>query len=242
MTEKIEEYRSRYFALATSCKPADRARAEKAALRMSDISEIKTNTIHCVNNSIDARLLWGSLSDSLSEVLWEHLMDLLKGSLWEPLRGSLREVLWISPGESMGESLSESLRESLWIYLRKSLSESLCETLRESSLRELLRVSLRELLGESLWDSLGESRWASVSDSLWNSLRTSDWFAFYSFCVDELKIKIDDSTHGKLRLHNDIAASCFALWMVPGTIILCERPKSVEIIDGRLVNITEWRK
>jgi hypothetical protein len=216
---KVKEYRDRYFALATNCEPANRERAEKAALRMSEIVDIKINTIHWVNNPMDAKPLSDSFWDSLRDSLWASLSE----SFWKSLRSSLRI--------SFNESLIKSLRDLFWNSLWNSLIESLRISFSES-LRNLLMKSLRASLSESFRISLSES----LRDSLWDS----GWLASYSFCAEELKIKIDESTREKLRLHNEIAESCFALWIAPGAIILCERPKSVEIIDGKLIGI-EWR-
>jgi hypothetical protein len=118
-----------------------------------------------------------------------------------------------------------------WVYSPKQWS-SLWDSLRSS-----LGASLSDSLGASLMDSLRASLWNSLKDSLWDSLWDTGWLAFYSFCDDELTIKINESTREKLRLHNEIAASCFALWIVPGTIILCERPSRIEITDGNVVDI-----
>jgi hypothetical protein len=208
---KIKEYRDRYFANATKCDPANRERAEKAAIRMSEIAEIKINTIHWVNNPTDARSFSDSISDSLSDSLWDSLW----ASMFYSLLDSLSDLLW----DSLSNLLRDSLRDSLWVSLWASLRDSL-----RASLSDSLRASLRDSLRASLLDSLLDA----------------GWLALFSFCIEELKIKIDDSTREKLLLHDEIAASCFALWIVPGKIIICERPKSVEIIDGKLVGI-EWR-
>jgi hypothetical protein len=161
---KISKYREKYFGQAVSTEPADRARAEAAALKIAKIVGVEISSVEWVD----------------------------------------------SP--KLGASLRASLRASIMASLLSSLLSS-------------LSASLRAFLGDSLRASL----WASFWDT--------GWLAFYSFCVDELKIKIDESTREKLRLHNEIAASCFALWIVPGTIILCERPSRIEITDGNVVDI-----
>ena len=105
------------------------------------------------------------------------------------------------------------------------------------SLRASLRASLSDSLRDSLWASLRASLWDSLNDSLWDS----GWLAYYTYAIDVLGISIPDEHLNILRLHNEIAKSCFALWIVPGCAILCERPASVEIVDGELIGI-EWRK
>jgi hypothetical protein len=184
---KIEEYREKYFGQAVSTEPADRARAEVAALKIAKIAGVEISSVVWVDSPKQG--------------------DSLRGSLWDSLRDSLRDSL----GDSLGDSLRDSLGDSLW-----------------------------DSLGDSLWDSLGDSLWDSLWDSLGDSLWDTGWLAFYSFCAEELNIKIDELTREKLRLHNEIAASCFAFWIVPGTIILCERPSRIEITNGKLVGI-EWR-
>ena len=96
-----------------------------------------------------------------------------------------------------------------------------------ASLRDGLRASLRASLGDSLRDSL--------RDGLWDS----GWTAFYSF-GRELGVQYAPEADEKLRLHEEIQASAFALWIVPGVVILCERPAKCDVRDGKLVGI-EWR-
>jgi len=139
-----------------------------------------------------------------------------------------------------------SLRDSLWDSLRASLSDSPVESLMESlgaSLWESLSDSLMDSLGASLSESLMESLMDSLWASLWDSLWDSGWLALYTYAVEQLGVEILDKNSENLKilkLHNELAASCFALWIVPDTAILCERPESVELDNGRLVGVT-WR-
>jgi hypothetical protein len=224
---KIEEYREKYFGQAVSTEPADRARAEVAALKIAKIAGVEISSVVWVDSPKQGDSLRGSLWDSLRDSLRDSLGDSLGDSLRDSLGDSLGDSLWDSLGDSLRDSLGDSLWDSLGDSLRDSLGDSLGDSLRDS-----LGDSLRDSLGDSLWDSL----WDSLGDSLWDT----GWLAFYSFCAEELNIKIDELTREKLRLHNEIAASCFAFWIVPGTIILCERPSRIEITNGKLVGI-EWR-
>jgi len=235
---KIREYRDRYFRQATCTDPADRSRAESAARRIAEISGVKISNIQW----IDSPYAWESLRESLGESLRASLSD----SLMDSLRASLSDSLWAS------------LSDSLWASLRASLSDSLMDSLR-ASLSDSLWASLWDSLGDSLRDSLWASLWASLSDSLSNSLRDSlraslrdslgaslwdsGWLALYTYAVEQLGVEILDKNSENLKilkLHNELAASCFALWIVPDTAILCERPESVELDNGRLVGVT-WR-
>jgi len=56
----------------------------------------------------------------------------------------------------------------------------------------------------------------------------------------DMGIKYDDEAMEKLNLHREIGASAFALWIVPGTIVLCDRPETIEVVGGKLVSLT-WR-
>ena len=210
-TAKIAEYRERYFAQATSTKPADRPRADAAARRLAEIGGVNVAHVVWVASPADGAAEYGRA--------WASLRDSLRASLGASLRDSLRDSLWASLGASLRDSLRDSLWDSLWASLRDSL---------RASLRDSLRASLRD----SLWDSL----WASLGASLWDS----GWLAYYSYGVEFLGVSCGDRERELLGLHNEIAASCFALWIVPGAVILCERPATVEVVDGRLVGLT-WR-
>ena len=152
-------------------------------------------------------------------------------------------VHWVaSPQEgaslmaSLRASLSASIRSSLWDLfrssIRSSLSDSIWDSLR-SSLSDSLLASISASLSDSLWESLSDS----ISDSLWDT----GWLAYYSYAVEELVVKIDEKARELLYLHNEIAASCFAIWIVLGAVILCERPEYVDIKYGKVVSI-KWRK
>jgi hypothetical protein len=84
--------------------------------------------------------------------------------------------------------------------------------------------------------SLSDSLRASLSDSL----SDTGWLVYYTYAVDTIGIEVTDSMREKLRLYNEIAASCFAMWILPGTVILCDRPESVEIVNGKLIDL-KWR-
>jgi hypothetical protein len=167
----------------------------------------------------------------------------------------VNEIVWVSEPSaakelldsayaSLSASLSDSLRDSLSDSLSASLSASLSDSLRDSlsdSLSASLSDSLRDSLSDSLWASLSDSLWASLSASLWDSLWDTGWLAFYVACRDVLGVKYNDHFDELLRLHEEVSASCFAIWIAPGRTILCERPKSVKVKDGNLVGI-EWNK
>jgi hypothetical protein len=127
------------------------------------------------------------------------------------------KIIWVSSPDEK-DTICESLSATLWDSLR-------------SSLRDPLWDSLRSSLRDPLWDSL--------RDPLWDSLRDSGWLCYYTYVVEMLKIKCDNKTLELLNLHNEIASSCFAIWITPNSIILCDRPTSVTIEDGNVVDM-KW--
>jgi hypothetical protein len=225
---KIAAERKRYCDLATSTSPADRKKAETAVRELADIAGVQINRVVWVNSPEEGRREHDAAWDSLWDSLGASLSASLSASLWDSLRDSLRASLW----DSMGVSLSASLRDSLGASLRASLWASLRASLRDS-LRDSLWDSLGASLGASLWDSLGASLW----DSLWDT----GWLAFYAIPRDIIGVEYAKDAQRKLDLWIATLESCFAMWIVPGTAILCERPATVEIVDGKLVGLT-WRK
>jgi hypothetical protein len=144
------------------------------------------------------------------------------------LRASLSDSLWAS----FRDSLSDSLSDSLWASLSDSLWASLSDSLRDS-LRDSLWASLRDSLSDSLWASLR----ASLSDSLWASLRASGWVAYWVAAVritGHAGADVD-----RLEAYVALAQSAFAVWVMPGHVILCAKPTAAVVTDGRLVAV-EW--
>jgi hypothetical protein len=144
---------------------------------------------------------------------------------WTSLQDSLQDSLWTSLWVSLRDSLQDSLSDSLWGALSDPLWGALSDPLWGS-----LRASLQ--------DSLSESLRAPLRDSLWSSLRDTGWLTFYRFCGELVEHKQEYLE--KLQLYQQLLDSCFACWVLPGKVILCERPSAFEIQDGKLVGIT-WR-
>lgn len=148
-------------------------------------------------------------------------------------------VHWVQSPED-GAALYEQAGVPLGAPLRDLLRDSLCGSLYDL-LRESLWYSLRASLWYSLRASLHDSLLHSLSDSLWDSLWDTGWLAFYSYIVDVLEIDCSNRSRELLSLYNELAASCFALWISPDSIVLCERPAEIEIEGNKLLGLT-WRK
>lgn len=129
----------------------------------------------------------------------------------DPLRHTLRFSAWNSCNASLKEIVSEPLNEFIWDSLEDSLSDV-------------------------LWDSLKDSLKYSIYASLWDA----EWICQYMYCAEVLGAKYESRSTELLHLYNEMVASCFAMWFGPETIVLCERPASMEVVCGKVVNI-EWR-
>jgi hypothetical protein len=223
----LKGYRDKVFGYATSTV-TDKPKAEAAVLRLTE-GVLVGPEIHWACSPEEAEELFcslqGSPRDSLCDSLRDSLSDSLWNSLWDSLRNSLRNSLW----DSLWDSLSDSLRNSL----RDSLSDSL-----RNSLRNSLRDSLSDSLRNSLWDSLRDSLSDSLWNSLWNSLRDSGFVAFYRFSEIGM-VKYEEAVSMHLRCYEELNESCFATYALPGHIILLEKPKRVNVEDGKLIEI-EW--
>ena len=174
---------------------------------------------------VAARRLMGIKGVKINEVFLvdspqegKEKYDLFRGLITDSLRGFFNDSL----EASLWNSLSGSLSYSFWALLNRLLMES-------------LRNSLWRFLRRSSSDSF----WALLRGSLWDSLWDTGSVAFAIFVINELGVEIGDEEREKLHLINEILASCFALWIVPGMVILCDRPRSVDVQEGKLVNM-EW--
>ena len=98
------------------------------------------------------------------------------------------------------------------------------------------RESLTAWLSASLRASL--SAWLSAS--LRDSLRESPWVAWYEFGA-QLGVEYEPEAQHKLRLTSELLRSCFACWVGIGVIVLCERPATADVRDGKLMGLT-WRE
>ena len=151
----------------------------------------------------------------------KYALRLIDGVIESP------EIHWVkNPQEAkkLYDSLWGSLSDSLWSSLWGSLWGSL-----ESSLWD----SLRDSLESSLWDSLRDSLWGSM----WNSLCDSRWIAFYRFPEKIGLVKYPEKYSNMLKCYEKLLQSCFAIYAVPGHVILVENPSQVTIKEGKLINI-----
>ena len=234
--EIIVATRDQMFSAATSTT-TDREKAI-SAVAVIVAPAMSKYEVHFVNNPQDAASLIDSLRDSLidslRDSLWDSLIDSLRDSLWDSLWDSLRDSLWGSLRDSLLDSLWDSLRDSLWDSLRDSLW---------GSLRDSLLDSLWDSLRDSLWGSLRASLRASLSASLRGSLLDSLWGsgrnAFYVAPIRAGIVSVDENIRARIEAFVSFAESAFAMWVIPGHVIVLAKPKRTVVTDGKLVDV-EW--
>jgi hypothetical protein len=208
---KMVKCRQKYFDQVISTSQADRYQEnyERAAKAIRRLAELKGLELN--------EIVWVSRPQEGAEkyqASWDSLGDSLGGSFKHYLRDSLRGSLWYSLKYPFNKRFGDSLWDSLWGFLRESLWDS-------------LKWPLRDSLRDYLWDSL------------WDSFRDTGPICFCTFIFDDLNFNIETRDWRYLNCINEILASCFSIWVIPGGVILCERPKSVEVEDGKLIN-AEW--
>lgn len=201
---KVVEYHDRFFHMATSTRPGDWRRSEKAALRLAEIGGLKNCKVTIVENPKEGFLLQKSL--------WAPLEDTLKMSIEYDLLGSI--------DASLGYTLGSSGEEILWALLKLPLYNSLVDSI-EGSIKNLLSISL--------------------GSSLWNSFWCSSWIAHYLFAVEELGIECSDKHREMLDIYCEITEHTSAIWIIPGTIIICKKPNLVKIKEFKMVSV-EWKE
>lgn len=149
------------------------------------------------------------------------------------------QIHWVSSpqaaaslGDSLGDSLRRLLSNSLWDSLRAPLGDSLGDALWDS-LGDSFSGALRAALSAPLRTPLRDVLWHSLWDSLWDS----DWTAYWIAAVritGRIGADVD-----RLVAYASLARSAFALWTFPGHVILCPKPATVVVTDGRLVSV-KW--
>ena len=242
--QRIEALQIEWFRIAVSTERADRPRAEKAVKALAANGGVTVTEIVWVESPQAGAEAYARLL-SISKKIPNSLRDSLSASLSASLRASLDDLRWDSWWDSLWNSLDDLLQDSLdaslWNSLDASLSASLSASLRDS-LQNSLWYSLWRSLEGSLRDSLDYLRrgslWDLLRDSIWDSLRTTPWTAL---CLGgEIAGAVySDQDAQRLAMVAEVLASCFAVWVGPGWAILCDRPTSIEIVDGRVVGM-KW--
>jgi len=219
-----QQYRDKYFSLATSTRLADRTRAENAAKRIAEIGRVKDDVIHWVNSPMEGE----TLKESIDDLFWKTVKKAFGELLGEHLSASFRN------------SFSGSIKDSVRSLLVKSFKDSLGSSFAKFFTRSFVE-SFYVLFDVSICESLGDCDCVYLWDSLWDSINDSGWLCKYTCCAEMFGVEYEQEAKELLHLYNEISASCFAFWLTPGSIILCERPEDVSVVDGKLIT-AGWRE
>lgn len=222
--KQIAEYRKRYWEQAISTEPVDRNRAEEAIETLAKTGNIKVDKIIWVTSPDAGKNAYNTAWNLFKTSVGTQLTYSFESPFWTSFETSFKTYFWTAVRASLRPSLSNLLCSSLWISFESSLRASLW-----NSFMIPFDTSLKNIL------------WRLLLDSFRDSITDLASLMYYNYAVDVLGINVDDSDKKLLALNNEVAASCFAAWIAPKTIILCERPKTVKIEGGKLVELT-WRK
>jgi hypothetical protein len=226
------------FQLATATAPADRPRAERAAKALAQRAGVK---VHCTQWVADP-----TAGPAAVQAAWKRFRDglwkRLKNALGEDLRPGIRVAFltWLKNG--LGVDLPSFFQFTVQNHIRQQTVGDLERLLRAipvSSPVFAAGIPLRRRLQDEL--PAGSAARVPVADDglIWHSLRDTArlaacrYEAFPEIFRAELAQLFRD-----LEWLQELQESCFAAWLVPGTLILCERPTTVELADGMVKEMT----
>jgi hypothetical protein len=97
----------------------------------------------------------------------------------------------------------------------------------------------------SLWNQLIDPLWLDrsskivevLADCAWNSLVDLPWVAQYTFLSEFPEVKLPTEALTRLLALKQLLSNCFAVWVAPRNIILCDNPIRVEIQDGQVAGL-----
>lgn len=243
--KKIIDYQSKYRRMAATTKPANHSKAERAAKRLAKIAGVKAKHIVWVVSPVEGGFIhdrtWDSSRDLLVNSFVHQLEVLLNISFEESYRNLFKNSFLDSIKDSFDELLEDTPRYHLDYSFGYSLGNTISNDFFTPSVTKTLIDSFENLLYDSIEDWLKDNLRNWLRESAWSLFETIDVLAYYSYAVNVLGIEATAEDLSLLKTHNELAASCFAVWFAPEKIIICERPEIIKIKDGELVKIA-WRK
>jgi hypothetical protein len=213
---RIHACRDRFFA-ATISTTTDRPKAEVAVAEIV-AGKLEKYEVHWCASPAEA--------SALHEKLW--------GSLGAPIRASL----CASFADSFLDSLPEAFNDSLGALIRDPIwgpfhLESFYWGLRWRTLRDSIVLHKAPFSSETK-RAFSWVLWAS----LWVSLKDTEWIACCAFAAAE-GLEYEPEQQARIDAFVALTESAFALYVLPGHVILVEKPKAVTCIGG--LTSFEWR-
>jgi hypothetical protein len=213
---RIHACRDRFFA-ATISTTTDRPKAEVAVAEIV-AGKLEKYEVHWCASPAEA--------SALHEKLW--------GSLGAPIRASLcasfADSFLDSLPETFNEKLGTSIRDQSWGPFR---SETFYWALRSLALLDSLEL-LKVLSLDKITPPLPFVLWGSV----WNSLVDTKWIACRAYTSAE-GLEYEPEQQARIESFVALTESAFALYVLPGHVILVDKPKAVTCIGG--LTSFEWR-
>ena len=109
----------------------------------------------------------------------------------------------------------------------------------------VITSSVLQSVTNALWNPLIGSLWLNrtspivevLADCAWNSFVDLPWVAQYTFLSEFPEVKLPGQSLTRLEAMKNLLTSCFAVWVAPRNIILCDNPIRVEIQDGQVAGL-----
>lgn len=217
----IEDYITRYRVLCLRTDPADKPVAECASRLLAyHLGFLESRTAIAWVNSTDEGI-------ALNEQSWKRSIQTLSATLLHVPIGVVAMI-------------RTSFMFTPWHHQRAVMIASLCRTVREE-MDPQLHGRIRNRLRGQLRDSLRDELWPDLLPAICATLRDTEWVAYYTYGSAVLGLVYGPDVSMLLRVFNDLLSSCFAVWLTPEMIILCERPESIDSeADARIVRL-KWR-
>lgn len=211
----IAKYHEKYWRQAISIERADRKRAERAARRMAEIANIKIKQVIWVESPEVGKAvydkIWASNKESFNDLIWPSVWEILKDSAY--VTGPFSDKMWVLIKALYYDMLINLFRDSTWDSIRVYVSN----------------LPKHKINNDRLGSEVRDMRRRFLDNAVWNAFTESFWLIYDTYAVDILGTEVDKGALELLTLRKEILASCFAVWLTPEQIILCERPKYVEM-------------
>ena len=239
LTKKQEKqliaYREKAFQQAVSTI-TNRKKAEKWALRL-------TNGL-----TIDPEVHWCTSPEEASKIA-----DLLLKSRWDngyfanddrPYK-KLWNCLWVKATKSLKSTCKDSVSSGVWHMLKQDIRYRLTGRLWNDLMVSIGDNRWRGLVGCYKFNidlgfkvnSYGTGEFAdSFKGTMISNLMDTGWLSFYSF-AEKIGVEFSREDSEKLKCYRKILTHCFAIYIMPGHVILVEKPRSVYVRHNTLHGI-----
>lgn len=257
-------YHQHWYAIGTCTEPADRPTAEESISWIyGKIGQKRPHFIWCespMQACITIHLLHQGVADQFAQAFEAARTAHEVRASMPKQRWSFRVPPFSPPGKPITEQCWKPLADKIQDH-----QPGEPQTFRERSLQKALLLILHDVFSNTsqplVWSPAGErelydqikrvfekcaqtskedikaSIQTSVRESFWGQHEVF-WIAYYRYCESVLGIQYDSESTEILAHHERIARSAMWWWPYEGYCIVCDRPASVNMRNGRLHNET----